>query len=272
MGNKKYFIIGYKEGLSKEESQSLRLEKEKSLNDDYLSTVKVREKALLEEDSLRHVEGRVVIKIDIDSKDSWTFENGTKIEYKRRFNTFNQREASPVNAIVISGEGISKGAEILIHPNAVHDTNRIFGYKNSNDNIRYYSIEKDMCFAWHDGESWRPLPPFDFALRIFVPYRGTLSGIEPTQIKDELWVTTGELKGKAVKTLVACDYEIVFQDKNGKEGRLIRFRPFGEPSTKREEEAICILNNVTEKILSGEYLVGVNITDAKPLEISAYAD
>lgn len=220
---------------------------------------------ILEVDNLIHIEGRVVVKIDLDGKDSWTFENGQKIEYKRRFNNFNQRETQPVNAIVISGEGINKGAEILIHPNAIHDTNRIFDYKDSSDTIGYYSIQHEMCFAWHDGSEWKPLPPYDFALRVFIPYDGVITGIEPKLVKDVLWVTSGEFKNKAVKTLVACDYQIVFQDRNGREGWLIRFRPSGDEKTKREPEAVAILEGVTEKILSGKYLVGYKTSDAKSI-------
>jgi len=69
-----------------------------------------------------------------------------------------------------------------------------------------------MCFAWHDGKDWQPLKPFDFALRIFKPYKGAIQGIEPTLINDTLFVTSGELKGKAVKTIKASDYQIVFQN------------------------------------------------------------
>jgi hypothetical protein len=221
---------------------------------------------LSQKDNLKHIQGRVVLKIDMDGKDYHVFESGLRIERKRRFDNLNQREVSPVNAIVISGENIKEGAEILIHPNAVHDSNRIFDYKDSNDNIRYYSIHNEMCFAWHDGEDWQPIYPYEFALRVFKPYEGLIAGIEPTQLKDTLFVTSGMLQGKVCKTLKACDYEIVFQDKNGREGNLIRFRPFGHPEKKMEEEAIAELHDVTEKVLSGKFLVGISLSDAKPLK------
>ena len=67
-----------------------------------------------------------------------------------------------------------------------------------------------------------------------------------------------------VKTLVACDYQIIYQGKNGREENLIRFRPMGDPKNKREEEAIAILNDETKKVLSGEYLIGFTTSDAKP--------
>jgi hypothetical protein len=261
----KYFLVNPNPEHDSERANSTRIKNEELFRDDYSRLLKTRESSLYEEDNLRHIEGRVIVKIDMDSKDSWTFESGLKIEYKRKFNNFNQRETSPVNAIVISGEGMIKDSEILIHPNAIHDSNRIFDYKDSNDNIRYYSIHNDMCFAWHDGNEWQPIKPYEFALRVFKPYEGKLEGIEPTQLKNILFVTSGELKGNVVHTLVACDYQIVFQGKNGREDNLIRFRPFGDEKNKREEEAVAVLHGITDRVLSGEYLIGHSVSDAKKI-------
>ncbi len=262
----KYFIIDESiNSVATEELEIIQKGKQQIKRKDYEQRRERATEKIAQEDSLRHVEGRVVIKVDLDSKDSWTFENGMKIEYKRQFNNFNERETKPVNAIVISGEGIKSGAEILIHPNVIHDSNRIFSYKESSDTVKYYSIHHDMCFAWHDGIGWQPLAPYDFALRVFKPYEGLIAGIAPEQLKDTLYVTTGELKGQVVKTLVACDYEVIFQGKNGREQHLIRFRPFGDNKTKREEEALAILHDETNKVNSGKYLVGINKGDAKPI-------
>lgn len=262
----KHFVVNPKiERSSKETVDRIRREEETVLKQSEISKIQQNERKIAEEDNLRFVPGRVIVKINTDYKNFWTFEDGTKIRYERQFNNFNVRETNPVNAIVISGEGINPNSEILIHPNSIHESNRICDYKDSNDNVKYYSIEKDMCFAWYDGEKWQPIPPFDFALRIFKPYAGMLENIYPTQIKDTLWVTTGELKGNAVKTLIACDYQIVFQNREGREQSLIRFRPFGDEEKKREEEAICVLGDVTEKVLSGQYLIGLTLSDAKTL-------
>lgn len=260
----KYFLINpVVENQDKEVIEKSRREKESGYRGTFKKQREQDEVTLSEEDNLKHIEGRVVVKVDVDSKDSWTFVDGTKIEYKRRFNNLNHREVSPVNAFVISGEGIEKGAQVLVHPNSIHDSNRIFDYKDANDKIRYYSIHNDMCFAWNNGKDWLPLPPYETALRVFKPYEGKITGIEPTVLKNVLFVTSGELKNKAVQTLVACDYQIVFQGLNGREDNLIRFRPNGDEKSKREEEAIAILNDVTKKILSGEYLVGHTVSDAK---------
>ncbi len=269
----KYFIIDESiNSVATEELEIIQKGKQQIKKNDYEQRRARAIEKIAQEDSLKHVEGRVIIKVDLDSKDSWTFENGMKIEYKRQFNNFNERETKPVNAIVISGEGIKSGAEILIHPNVIHDSNRIFNYKDSSDTVKYYSIHHDMCFAWHDGVDWKPLAPYDFALRVFKPYEGLIAGIEPEQLKDTLFVTTGELKGKVTKTLVACDYEIVFQDKTGREGRLIRFRPFGDPKSKREEEALAVMNDLTDKVNNGKYLIGVDKSDAKPITENVHYD
>lgn len=266
----KHFVISpEKSELSKEQRDAIfKFETEKLKNGirGTLQRIKQDESILSEkEDTLKCVTGRVIVKINLDSKNYHTFENGSVIRRERQFNNHNRRETEPVNAVVIDGENITKGAEILIHPNEICDTNKIFGYKNDSPDIGYYSIQREQCFAWRENETWTPLPPFDTALRVFESYKGVIEGILPTQLKDTLFVTSGELKNKAVRTVVAADYVIVFQDIDGKEGRLIRFRPFGDVETCRDPEAIVELPEITQQILNGEMLVGIEIQDAKKL-------
>lgn len=221
--------------------------------------------------NLKHVEGKVIVSIDLQAKNSHTFQDGTKIRIERQFDNFNRRYTEPTNAIVISGKDIPEGVEILVHPNAVADHHKIHNYKKLSgqdlaSDIKYYSIPEDMCFFWRDkNDTWQPIPPFETALRVFKPYKGILVGIDPTLLKDTLFVTSGNFKGQVVKTLVSSDYEVIFQDVNGREGRLIRFRPNGCEKTKKEPEAIAILNDETKKVNKGELTVGIGIKDAKPL-------
>jgi hypothetical protein len=236
---------------------------------------------------LKHVEGKVIVKVDLQGKNWWTFKDGTKIRLERQFENLNRRETEPVNAYVVSAKNIPSGTEILIHPNAPSDTNLITNYKplsgeNADNNIKYYSIPEDQCFAWLQGQTWKPIPPYETALRVFKPYTGNIEGIPPTELKNNLYVTSGKLSGKVVLTVKAAAYEIVFQNIDGREGRLIRFRPFGDSKTKKEEEAIAILEQATEKVENGEWLVGLSVSDCKPIEtdvinemikqINAYAD
>jgi hypothetical protein len=218
---------------------------------------------------LKWVQGKVIISVDLESKNSHTFSDGTKIRIERQWNNLNKRETHPVNATVISGEGIKSGSQILIHPNMTHNTYRVFDFAPLSGEIegndtKYYSIPSEQCYAWLDGDTWRPLKGFDFGLRVFMPYEGKLSGIEPSLVSDVLYVTTGEFSGKIVHTLKACDYEIIFQDTNGQEGRLIRFRHFPDEENEREE-IIAIDDYLTDKLNKGELLVGLTPTKAKTI-------
>jgi hypothetical protein len=217
---------------------------------------------------MKSVEGKVIVSVDHEKKNSYTFENGLTIRMERDWNNLNRRETQPVNAIVIDGEGLKEGSEILIHPNMTHDSYKIFNHTRLSGNVegsdvKYYSIPIEQCYAWYD-EDWKPLKNFDFALRVFRPYEGTLEGIEPKLVEDMLYVTTGEFAGKIVQTLKACDYEIVFQGKENREQRLIRFRHFPDEDNEREE-VIAVREDLTKLLKKRKLLVGLTPTDAKSI-------
>lgn len=215
---------------------------------------------------------RIFIKCDREYKNSHTFENGNTISLQRKFNNFNRRHTQPINATVIHSEIIPEGAEILCHHNATHSTYEIFDYKgldgeHLSGDERYYSIPETECYAWRMGnEEWNPAPGFEFGLRIFKLYEGSIDGILPKQIKNKLLITSGKLCGKVVITKGSCDYEIVYQDLNGREGRLIRLRHFSEPENIREE-IIGIDYASTEKVEEGIYLVGLSPIDCKQINV-----
>ena len=218
---------------------------------------------------LQAVEGKVIISVDLESKNSHTFSDGTKIRLERQYNNLNRRETHPVNATVISGEGMKSGSQILIHPNMTHETYRIYDYAPlsgiiEGSDIKYYSIPEEQCYAWLDGNTWKPLKNFDFALRVYIPYAGLVDGIEPTLVKDVLYVTTGEFNGKVVHTLKSCDYEIIFQGPNGQEDRLIRFRHFPGQEHEREE-VIAVDGYLTKKVNNKELIIGLSPLKAKTI-------
>jgi len=270
--NKKHFVFGFDTKLSKQELASIRQEEEGKLKSFDSQFTEQSISQLEQEDFLTHVEGRIVVKVDMEAKNSHTFESGLTIRRERKFNEFNRRITEPVNVIVISGEGVPKNAELLIEHNALHETNRINDYRNSfetdgSDRIRYYSIETYDCYAWRMGTGeWTPIPPFEFSLRVFKPYQGSLVGIEPEKLKDTLYCTSGKLNGEVVKTLKGCDYEIIYQSESGREGHLICFRPFGNEKRKLEEEAVAILHDKTEQVNNGELLIGYSTSDCKPFK------
>ncbi len=223
--------------------------------------------------NLKHVQDRVVVAVNMEEKNYHTFGDGTKIRLERNWNNFNQRYVQPVNGTVISGENIPAGAEILMSHNSTHATNEIFNHGNlsgqaiAND-VKYFSVPLTECFAWRVGDDeWQPLPNFDFALRVFKPYEGTIQGIDPAQLKDTLYVLTGKYKGNVALTLKGCDYEIIYQEKTtGREGNIIRFRPDGNEKESRDPEICTIDNGATELVLSGKLLVGISLSDCKPLK------
>jgi hypothetical protein len=219
---------------------------------------------------LKAPSNRVIIKVDLESKNSHTFKDGTKIKLERVYDNFNMRYVKPVNAEVVDAKDIPTGAEILIHHNATHDTYKIFNYQRptteASSDIQYFSIPIEECFMWRKGKGslWNALNNFVTALRIFKPYKGMLDGIEPELMNNKLYITSGELKGRAVNTVISSDYEIIYQNDDGTEGRIIRLRYY--PDGNDRNEIIAINDNMTELIENGELLVGYNKSDAKQLK------
>ena len=219
---------------------------------------------------LKAPSNRVIIKVDLESKNSHTFKDGTKIKLERVYDNFNMRYVKPVNAEVVDAKDIPTGAEILIHHNATHDTYKIFNYQRptteASSDIQYFSIPIEECFMWREGKGsiWNALNNFVTALRIFKPYKGMLQGIEPEVMNNKLYITSGELKGRAVNTVISSDYEIIYQNDDGTEGRIIRLRYY--PDGNDRNEIIAINDNMTELVESGELLVGYNKSDAKQLK------
>lgn len=212
---------------------------------------------------------RVIIKVDLESKNSHTFKDGTKIKLERVYDNFNMRYVKPVNAEVVSAKDIPEGAEILIHHNATHDTYKIFNYlrptAEASSNMQYFSIPVEECFLWRNkkGESWNALNNFITGLRIFAPYNGPLEGIAPTLLKNKVYVTSGELTGKVVNTVISSDYEIIYQGDDGTEDRIIRLRYY--PDGNDRNEVIAVDNEMTQKVINGDILIGYSISDAKKL-------
>ena len=218
---------------------------------------------------LKAPSNRVIIKVDLESKNSHTFKDGTKLKLERVYDNFNMRYVKPVNAEVVDAVGIPVGSEILIHHNATHDTYKIFNYQKptaeASSDMQYFSIPIEECFMWRSekGSTWNPLNNFITGLRLFEPYTGFLQGVEPTLVKNKIYVTSGDLASNVVGTVVSSDYEIIYQNDDGTEGKIIRLRYYPEGNEKNE--VISIEHELTEKVVNGDLLVGYNISDAKKL-------
>jgi hypothetical protein len=218
---------------------------------------------------LKAPSNRVIIKVDLESKNSHTFKDGTKIKLERVYDNFNMRYVKPVNAEVVDAAGIPVGSEILIHHNATHDTYKIFNYQKptaeASSEMQYFSIPIEECFMWRNekGSTWNPLNNFITGLRLFEPYTGFLQGVEPTLVKNKIYVTSGELSGNVVGTVISSDYEIIYQNDDGTEGKIIRLRYYPEGNDRNE--VISVEHELTEKVVNGDLLIGYNISDAKKL-------
>jgi hypothetical protein len=218
---------------------------------------------------LKAPSNKVIIKVDLESKNSHTFKDGTKIKLERVYDNFNMRYVKPVNAEVVDASDIPVGSEILIHHNATHDTYKIFNYQKptteASSDMQFFSIPIEECFMWRSekGSMWNPLNNFITGLRIFEPYTGFLHGIEPKLVKDKIYVTSGELSGNVVGTVISSDYEIIYQNDDGTEGKIIRLRYYPEGNDRNE--VISVEHELTEKVVNGDLLIGYNISDAKKL-------
>lgn len=263
----KFFIVNPDiETLSKQEVEGIHQRKVSLLNNFFTDKEELADQVFHEQDTLKYVPNRVIVKIDMEGKNYHRFKGGMTIRRERQFNNLNFRETSPVNGTVISSEHIPKGAEILVDYHSVHDSNRIFNYKSKSPQIHYYSIKQEDCFLWNHSGIWEPLPPYDLALRVFKKYDGIISWMKPEVMDRMLYVTTGYFKDKIVMTLKACDYECVFQDSNGQEGNRIRFLPFGDQSVNKEEEAIAVRDDLMKELKEGKLLIGYSLSDCKTLK------
>lgn len=268
----KHFIIDpSKYALSKIEIEDIESERVSKYTSNQKQKDKINETVSQTKCNLKHIEGRVIVSVDTQSKNWHTFQDGTKIRRERQFNEFNRRITEPVNATVISADKVPSGSEILISHNAIHDSNRIFDYTSlsgvfESTDIKYYSLHESDCFAWRDEkDEFHPMKNFCFALRVFQPYKGLITGILPTIVKDVLYITSGELCGNICHVLKASDYTIVFQGKDGREKNIIRCRHFEDQYDERQE-VIAISHELTDKLVNGELLIGISPQDAKPIK------
>jgi hypothetical protein len=264
MNNKHFVINPSKAKISKKDIADIEFRHQSELKKQAELVEKLSAEKIKQKVGLKHTHGRVIISVDMESKNSHTFQNGQKIFIGRQFNNFNRRETHPVNAFVIDAENIPAGSEILIHPNSTQDSYKIFNFDDELSDVRYYSIPEQECYLWKDGENWMPLKGYATGLRVFVPYKGIIDGIPNDLIKNVLYITSGEFKGKVVQTLKSCDYEIIFMGAKGVEERVIRCRHFEDEWNEREE-IVGVDEYLTEQVNKGELLIGISEDKSKTL-------
>jgi hypothetical protein len=216
--------------------------------------------------------------VDIEQKNHYTFSDGTIIKLERDYNNLDRKYTQQVLGVVVSAEDIPENVMVLFHHNSLHETYEILNHKQLSGEeiatgIKLFSIPEQNCFFWkrHNEETWHPTTGFATALRVFKPYEGVLQGIEPKQLKNTLYVTSGQYKGLVVKTDKSCDYMITFRNEKGTDERIIRFRPDGIEKEQREPEAIAIMNYETSLVNYRKLYVGLSPSDAQPLKRKTYA-
>jgi len=228
--------------------------------------------------NLKYVKDRIICRVDTEQKNHHTFENGQTIRVERGFDNFDRKHTEQVLGEVVSSESIPLGAMVLFNHNSLHQVNEIFNHSNISgadiaSGIKMFSIPETECYLWKmEGEDeWHPTKGFVIADRVFQPYNGIIEGIPPTRVKNVLYIKTGEFAGKVAHVLKASDYEIVFRNEKGVEERIIRCRHFEDQCHEREE-IVAINHELTDKVESGELLVGLTPSSAKSIQITAYAD
>lgn len=216
--------------------------------------------------------GKLLIKVDTEQKNGYTFSNGTEIVMRRDIENLDKKYTQQTIGECIDSEYIPKGALILFHHNATHEVNMIFDseYLTKEEQVNGFkiiSIKESECFLWKEkgDKDWQPLRGFCTALRVFEVYKGNLVGIEPKLIKNVLYLTSGEYKGEVANVVKAADYEITFRNEQGKDEHLIRCRHFEDEDNEREE-LTCINHYLTERLLKGELMVGITAIDCKALK------
>jgi len=212
--------------------------------------------------------------VDMEQKNFFSFSNGTTIRLERDYDNFDRRYTQQVMGVVVSAENIPSDAFVLFHHNSLHETYQIHNHSQLSgeeiaSGVKLFSIMERDIFFWKlpQENEWHPAKSFATALRIFTTYEGLIEGVKPELIKDVLWVTSGNYKNLAVRTVKASDYETVFRDPTtGRDKRMIRFRPDGCEEEGREPEVICVMGEITKKILNNELLIGLSQSDCKPLK------
>ena len=267
MNNKHFIITPTQSKVRKKDIEDIEKRSQAEFKKQAESVEKINAKKVREKVNLKHTHGRVIISVDMEGKNSHTFQNGQKIYIGRQFDNFNRRETHPVNAFVVSADGVPAGAEILIHPNATQDSYKIFNFDDELSDVRYFSVPENECYLWRDGENWMPLKGFATGLRVFIPYKGVIEGIPNEQIKNVLYITSGEFKGKVVHTLKSCDYEIIFIGTKGVEERIIRCRHFEDECNEREE-IVCMDQHLTDRVNKAELLIGISENKSQTLKLS----
>lgn len=214
------------------------------------------------------IKTNIILKMDVRQKEKFNLTEDIQIEISKGFN-FNLREDRSSMGYIINGRGLTKGHQALCHHLTIESGNEVVGETilteaEKKEGYKVFSVDRDMVFATSpDGIEWHPCKDFLITLRIFKPYKGKLKGIEPTVLKDRMYIIKGvdefeeqitDLSDKVACTTVNSDYQIIWHNKKNREQSLIR---------TRSREVLAIDNGMLEDLKNGELLIGLTATDCK---------
>ena len=214
------------------------------------------------------IKTNILLKMNTRQKEKYALTDNIQIEISKGFN-FNLREDRSSMGYIINGRGLTKGHQALCHHLTIESGNEVTAETILTDDekkigFKVFSVDKDMVFATSpDGIKWFPCKDFLITFRIFKPYKGKLKGIEPSVLKDRMYIIKGvdefeeeitDLSDKVACTTVNSDYEIIWHNENNREQSLIR---------TRSREVLAIDNGMLEDLKKGELLMGLSPTNCK---------
>lgn len=223
---------------------------------------------------MRAVSG-VLIAMDVENKIHYNLTDDIQIDLTRGME-FNLRIDKSAIGVLIDGFGMPKGCNVLVHHNALSSGNNIEGEdlltpEQVKKGFKAYNLPLDMCYFYFDKGDWQPCQDIVRTLRLYTPYVAPLGGLvlpdsftKPQLIEGRLLVINGIDDWEDCKVDISrnvfivtkyADYEMLYHNEKNKEASVIR---------TRTRELVAIDGELTEKVLSGEILVGVSDTDCKP--------
>lgn len=225
--------------------------------------------------NIRAMPGNLLIAMDIKNKEIYNLTDDIQIELSVGFN-FNRRIDAPSIGVLIDGGEMPKGCFVMLHHNCSQSGHDIEGYdlltpEQVKKGFKAYNLPLDMCYFYFDKGDWQPCQDIVRTLRLYTPYVAPLGGLvlpemlaKPQLIEDRLLVINGIDDWEDCKVDISrnvfivtkyADYEMLYHNEKNKEASVIR---------TRTRELVAIDGELTEKVLSGEILVGVSDTDCKP--------
>lgn len=214
------------------------------------------------------IKTNILLKMNTRQKELYSLMEGVDIEISKGWN-FNLREDRSSMGYIVNGRGLTKGHQALCHHLTIESGNEVTAETILTDDekkigFKVFSVDKDMVFATSpDGIEWHPCKDFLITLRIFKPYKGKLKGIEPTVLKDRMYIIKGvdefedeitDLSDKVACTTANSDYQIIWHNEKNREQSLIR---------TRSREILAIDNGMLEDLKKGKLLIGLTVTDCK---------